>query len=322
MKLFLSWSGEVSKKVANTFRDWIPNVIQLVSPYLSAEDIEKGARWSANIAKELEDSHYGIIIVTKDNMHAPWINFEAGALSKSIEKAYVTPFLFDLKNSELEGPLIQFQSTLNEKEDLGRLVRSINNRMPEGQRLREQQVEKAFDVWYPQLRIALQEIEKTSTDSNTGTKKAHKSQADVLEEVITQQRMLNQQSQMNSDTMRTMFSHMQDNTAKMFKELQMLIRRTRDSVFTKKIPNIHGIILRLERSIEQAQAAGNSDFSEILSHTKLLHEIVHSADRYSDERTDREIFERVFRPSVGREEIKFRRPTVQRPEDETAKGRS
>jgi len=65
MKVFLSWSGELSHKVSVIFRDWLPSVIQSVDPYVSSEDIDKGARWSTDIAKELEESSYGVLCVTK-----------------------------------------------------------------------------------------------------------------------------------------------------------------------------------------------------------------------------------------------------------------
>ena len=84
MKVFISWSGEKSHKIANILREWMPCVIQSIKPYVSSKDIDKGARWSTDIAKELEDSYFGIICVTKSNINAPWINFEAGALSKAV----------------------------------------------------------------------------------------------------------------------------------------------------------------------------------------------------------------------------------------------
>jgi len=42
MKVFISWSGELSHKVARIFRDWLPNVVQILEPYVSSEDIDKG----------------------------------------------------------------------------------------------------------------------------------------------------------------------------------------------------------------------------------------------------------------------------------------
>lgn len=196
MKIFISWSGAESHKVACILRDWLPSVIQSVTPYVSSEDIDKGARWSTDIAKELEDSGYGIICVTPSNLAAPWINFEAGALSKKVDKAYVTPFLFRVKRSEVSGPLLQFQSTVAEKDDVIKMLRSVNGRIPEAERLKDMQLAKAFEVWWPQLEAELSKIPlPPPPPQSSPPQPTTKEQSDILEEILDlvrqQQRVLN-----------------------------------------------------------------------------------------------------------------------------------
>ncbi|MGM1021429.1 MAG: TIR domain-containing protein [Bacillota bacterium] len=157
MKVFLSWSGEVSKKLATVFYDWLPSVIQSVEPYISSEDIDKGARWSQDVGKELEETSYGIIFITPDNVTAPWINFEAGALSKAMDNSLVSPFLFQVKNSDLSGPLTQFQTTLFDKEEIKKLLVSINKACREGA-LSEIRLTTVFEKWWPDLDQKLTEI--------------------------------------------------------------------------------------------------------------------------------------------------------------------
>ena len=164
MKVFISWSGPVSHKVAVVFRDWLPSVIQSIEPYVSSEDIDKGARWSTDIAGELHASTYGLICLTRDNVLAPWINFEAGALGKSIDKSRVSPFLFRLKRSEVEGPILQFQSTVFERDDVLKLLKSINAACaPDG--LEDSRLERSFDVWWPQLEKQLMAVEDISPEA-------------------------------------------------------------------------------------------------------------------------------------------------------------
>lgn len=155
MKVFLSWSGDLSHKIAVELRDWLPYVIQSVQPYVSSEDIDKGTRWSIDIAKELEDSSFGILCVTPQNLDAPWINFEAGALSKAFNNANVSPFLFGLKPSDIKkSPLLQFQSTMYDKKDFLKLILSINNAIGKD-KLEEVKLGKTFDVWWENLKNKL-----------------------------------------------------------------------------------------------------------------------------------------------------------------------
>lgn len=108
LKIFISWSGEISEQVALQFRDWLPAVLPPVEPWVSSEDIEKGTRWSAEIAKQLEAASFGIICIDSTNIASPWLNFEAGAISKTIDNTRVMPFLLDIEPKSLAGPLAQF----------------------------------------------------------------------------------------------------------------------------------------------------------------------------------------------------------------------
>jgi hypothetical protein len=200
MKVFLSWSGDTSHKVAMILREWLPSVIQSIEPYVSSEDIDKGARWSTDIASELQDSTYGILCVTKENLHAPWLMFEAGALSKTMDKSYVCPFLFDIKRAEVNGPALQFQSTIFEKEDIKKLLLSLNQACSQGQ-LTFEQLEKAFGVWFPSLEDQLNTLLQSSP--STETKEKHKEitthSSEILEEILDISR-INQKLLRNPDS--------------------------------------------------------------------------------------------------------------------------
>jgi hypothetical protein len=159
MKVFISWSGERSKKVAEALREWLPNVIQALDPWMSSEDIEKGARWYVDIVSELESSYYGIICLTSDNIKSLWIHFEAGALSKSMEKSRVCPYLFHIDPSYIKGPLVLFQAAKSTKEDTKKLLHSINQALAENA-LSTEKLDKTFERWWPDLNVKFEEILK------------------------------------------------------------------------------------------------------------------------------------------------------------------
>ncbi|NNA06716.1 toll/interleukin-1 receptor domain-containing protein [Pseudomonas lundensis] len=157
MKVFISWSGPVSKRLAESIRDWLPGVLQLVTPYFTPADIEKGGRWANDIAKELSSAEVGILCITRDNIHSDWILFEAGALSKSLDKTYVCPILFGINNADLAGPLKQFQTTEFAKADFHKLITVINSRLGD-QKLPAKTVDSVFEKWWPDLEEKINEV--------------------------------------------------------------------------------------------------------------------------------------------------------------------
>ena len=178
MKVFLSWSGARSRAIAEALREWIPNVIQAVEPWMSAEDVDKGLRWSSEIAVQLEDTRFGIICLTPENLESVWILFEAGALSKTIDRAFVCPFLFGLELSDVRGPLTQFQATKAEKEDIKRLILTINKALGDD-RLASDKVEKAFEHWWPEIARSLKNVPGVGDKA-----KPRRADRELLEEIL------------------------------------------------------------------------------------------------------------------------------------------
>ncbi len=164
MKVFISWSGEASHAAALALRDWLPSVLQSTKPYVSSEDIEKGARWSVEIGNELETTSFGILCVTGSNVGSPWLNFEAGALAKSMDASRVSPVLLGLRQADLVGPLAQFQATLPKLDDFTRLVSAINANSAAP--IDESRLRAAVQMWWPQLEENLQTALKLDGQSS------------------------------------------------------------------------------------------------------------------------------------------------------------
>lgn len=180
MKVFISWSGDKSKKLAEAFNDWLPSVIQAAQPYFTPDDIEKGKRWAKEISEELEESSIGIICLTRSNIQAPWIMFEAGALAKSISEARVIPILFDFTPTELQGPLVQFQAATFNKAEFFKLLKTINSALGEAS-LKTKTLESVFNKWWPELE---QKVKTILEDPKNTEEHEMRSDREILEEIL------------------------------------------------------------------------------------------------------------------------------------------
>jgi hypothetical protein len=110
MKVFISWSGPRSKTFALYVHEWLKAAVQRAEPWMSERDIQPGQRWNEEISSRLKDTNFGIICLTPENLNAPWLLFEAGALAKAVDSAHVVPLLFGMRKAQLTFPLAQFQA--------------------------------------------------------------------------------------------------------------------------------------------------------------------------------------------------------------------
>ena len=185
MKVFISWSGDLSNKIGEKFRTWLPGVLQAVTPYYTPSDIEKGSRWEASLSKELETSEVGIFLITSENLNSHWMIFEAGALAKKPEKSRVCPILFGVEDTHLPGPLRQLQATPFKKEEMLKLILDINKALG-SQKLAESVVNKTFEMWWPDLNRDIQEILDAHTHAGDEPEKEEK---EILNEILELSRL-------------------------------------------------------------------------------------------------------------------------------------
>lgn len=178
MKVFISWSGERSRLVAEALRYWLPKVIQAVQPWMSSSDIEKGTRWRSDIASELEQSSIGIICLTPENLNSSWIHFEAGALSKQQQNTYVCTFLYNLEPADVREPLAQFQNTKAQRDDVMRLIQTINNALAD-RKLSDSEVNESFEIWWNKLDQRLNAI-----PTNQASPEPQRPEREILEEIL------------------------------------------------------------------------------------------------------------------------------------------
>ncbi len=180
MKIFISWSGERSRQVADLLSNWIQCVLQAVDPWLSSKDIDRGSLWFSEITNQLSNTHNGIVCLTKSNLNKPWILFESGALAKGLNSNRVYTFLIDLNSNDVKDPLAQFNHTVPTKDGVYQLVRTINNSL-ESNGLKESILSNVFETYWPQFDKDFKEIIKNTKDEDVIVERP---QEDILIEIL------------------------------------------------------------------------------------------------------------------------------------------
>ena len=187
MKVFLSWSGERSKAVAELLNEWLCCVIQAARPWVSTRDLDRGSLWFSEINDQLKDTSVGIICLTQENRVRPWILFEAGALAKGLSTARVCTLLIDLEPKDVEDPLAQFNHTSPTEESMFNLVRTLNTALGVNG-LDPRVLEQVFETYWPQFDKKFKDIVKNIKDISSAKPRA---KDDLLGEILENTRLLN-----------------------------------------------------------------------------------------------------------------------------------
>ncbi len=92
--VFISWHSdaqEIGKKIADCFRKHFGNIFgKEISVFESHVDIKHG--WTKELSTALDNSKYGIILLTPQALDSAWMYYEFGVLRRTPEHVWCFPF--------------------------------------------------------------------------------------------------------------------------------------------------------------------------------------------------------------------------------------
>lgn len=129
-KIFISWSGSCTQSFAVGLKTVLEKTIfpdLKVECFVSETDIQPGTDWRPTINKELQTCNFGILCISNENLHSPWIYFEAGSMDT--RKIPLIPLLIGCEIDSLgESPLREKQMIDFEKqEDFVKMILKISS---------------------------------------------------------------------------------------------------------------------------------------------------------------------------------------------------
>jgi len=173
MKIFIGWAGERGKKTAGLLGAWLPSMIPDLEPWISM-DSANGERFTPEIAVKIQKSRIGIFCLTSDNLDDGWLLFEADTLVK-LNSITVCNFLLDIQPSDIKPPFSLFQSMIFTKDDIFRLVQTINHQLslsPPGKPIPQATLGIIFNHFWPGFERKINEILQVPPPKNKKNNRA------------------------------------------------------------------------------------------------------------------------------------------------------
>lgn len=157
-KIFISWSGKSSKKIAIELKNILEKKIFVSTDlecFVSTIDIASGDDWWNKIKTELKKCKQGILCVTKENIKAPWIFYEAGAMVA--RDVPTIPLLFNCSIVALERSPIKGKQCVDfyDQQQFVKMISDINSKM-DLLPVNKQQLDPIAKAAYEELKKALQ----------------------------------------------------------------------------------------------------------------------------------------------------------------------
>jgi hypothetical protein len=185
LPVFISWSLPLGEQIGSILRDWLNEVVPSIKPWFSGEDIETGKFWQLELLKSLDRSTVGIVIVTPASANRPWLNFEAGRLSSSIESGggVVMPLLVNMELSDITGtPLSTLNTVTFNESGVWKIVKAIHERT--GNDMSTSMLKNLFDLQWAELFNAVDDAIAKAVVTDTDNARPQRDTSVVLEDLI------------------------------------------------------------------------------------------------------------------------------------------
>lgn len=159
--IFISWSGFHTKECAIALKCILETIVfpkneTGLECFVSDEDIAAGTDWWIKIKNELTSCNLGILCVTNENINAPWIYYEAGAMAS--REILSIPLLIGCGIDSLSGTPLQGKQCVifKEQKKFIKMMEDVNDHL---NLLPSPLVKSTAQVGFKQLKKDLKSIE-------------------------------------------------------------------------------------------------------------------------------------------------------------------
>ena len=213
MRVFLSWSGDMSRQMASILIDILPEIVQGIHPWMSEQSLELGKNWRTELINELKEARFGLLCLTRHNLLSPWLIFEAGILASNGSTTRIVPYrLNNFSIGEVPPPISDFEGTSSTKEGTWELVNSLNDSLQNGTEI--SLLTRRFEKWWPELN------DKFTKLSQTPERHIRRTDRSILEEILN--RLPPKDADRGSSILRTLESRQLDLEGRAHKTWQFL----------------------------------------------------------------------------------------------------
>ncbi len=147
VKVFISWSGEASHQVAKTLRDWVPQVLQSVEPWLASSELISGQPVAKSIEGSITSADVVLLCLTRQNMLSNWTKIESAVALNA--KRPIIPVCIDFPVSDLSGMFAMYQGMTLDEAGIHRLMTALNSRLTDP--MESHKLDRLLGIWMPEI---------------------------------------------------------------------------------------------------------------------------------------------------------------------------